>query len=135
MSDLYRNFVGWNDLTKWVDMGYGAFYNSYTDVSGSIDIFDLEGLKGVGTRISLKNAARISQDKIEIDVPGYGAEDFEISVVADLISIESTNKKLSFSFQIKNDVEKNSIEATVEKGILTISLPQKPRDVRKIVVK
>ncbi len=92
--------------------------------------------------------------KVEMMVPGFSKEDFNLNVENDMLVIsaqkeqnneEKDGKKVVFreytvqsferSFHLSNDVDSNKIEASYENGILNVTIPKKAEAVVKKLIK
>ncbi len=75
---------------------------------------------------------------VEIPVPGYRPEQVDIVVKDDVLTLTGKSEKRAFtrSLRLPQDVDAENIEATVEYGMLALSLKRHPdAEPRKIPVK
>lgn len=73
--------------------------------------------------------------EIEMPVPGFKPDDIELTYQDGVLTVSGKNDRRSFtrSLTVPDDVDEESIEASVEHGVLTIALRQHPkRQPRKI---
>jgi HSP20 family molecular chaperone IbpA len=76
--------------------------------------------------------------EVEIPVPGFKAEDVEVTFQDDVIAIHAKGERRSFarSFTVPDDVDPERIEARVVNGMLALTLARRPEaQPRKIAVK
>ena len=90
--------------------------------------------------------------KIEVAVPGFSKEDFNITIEEDRIVIEAESKakhedskgefkkrefsytKFWRSFPLQKDIDRDQINAAYERGILSIDLPKSDiKETRKLI--
>lgn len=62
---------------------------------------------------------------IELSVPGYGKEDFDVSIKHLVLTMSSKDNKINKSFRLSEDVDLDSIECLCDKGILKVTAKQK----------
>lgn len=79
---------------------------------------------------------------IELEVPGFTEEDLKIETKDGVLHISAERKeknrtrKLSRSFLLPKDAEADKIEATLERGLLFLTIPKLPENVpKKIEIK
>ncbi len=75
---------------------------------------------------------------VEIPVPGYRPEQIGIVVKDDVLTISARSEKRAFtrSLRLPQEVDAENIDATIEHGILALSLKRHPdAEPRKIEVK
>jgi len=75
---------------------------------------------------------------VDLEIPGYAKEDINIEMDANVIIISSNlkDKEFSRSIEISEDIKPEEINATIDKGILTLKIPKKEvRPARKIEIK
>ena len=62
-----------------------------------------------------------------VDLPGFGKDDLEVKVEGLTLSIkgEVEGRKYNQSFTLPKAVDTNKIEATVDKGVLSVALGKK----------
>jgi HSP20 family protein len=76
--------------------------------------------------------------EIEVPVPGYTSEDIDVSLQDDVLTISGKSDHRSFSrtMVIPDDVDNDSISASVKNGMLYINLERRPEaQPKKITVK
>ena len=73
----------------------------------------------------------------QIDLPGIKKSDLKIEAHEGLLSVEAKNEKRHYSFKtyIPKDLDQESIEASLEDGILTLSSKSKTKPVKLINIK
>ncbi len=75
---------------------------------------------------------------VEIPVAGFKAQDVEMTVKDQIITISGKNKRRAFtrSLLLPDDIDPELIEAKIEDGLLTLSLARHPEaQPRKISIK
>lgn len=75
---------------------------------------------------------------LTLELPGYKPEDIEVSVEGSLLKIRATRANTEFrrTYNLSNRIRKEAIEAKVEHGLLTITLPvAEDQQARKIPVR
>ncbi len=75
---------------------------------------------------------------IELAVAGFKSEEVEISLEDSLLSVTGKNEKRSFTrtFSLPEEIDAERIEAKVEHGMLTLTLPLQPKaQPKKIQIK
>jgi HSP20 family molecular chaperone IbpA len=76
--------------------------------------------------------------EVEIPVPGYKAEDVDVTFQDDVISVSAKSDRRSFSrsFTVPEDVDPDTIAARVSNGMLVLTLSRRPEaQPRRISVK
>lgn len=109
---------------------------------GLADIFDYEPFRGFfpGNWHQLYGIdvnRRDDRYEIEMAVPGFRPEEIEVTYQDGVISVNGRNDRRTFtrSLTVPEDIDEESIEANVEHGVLTLTLPQHPkRQPRKISI-
>lgn len=88
------------------------------------------------TEFPVRSRVKLSKEDtnyIEIIAPGHKKDDFSLSVDFEKITVSLKNGSYKEKFHLKNGFDKESIEATCDAGILTISVPykesSKPREI------
>ena len=64
---------------------------------------------------------------IEVELPGLTKEDLNIEIDSDMLKIEELDEENKFSalkFKVPKDSIKDDISATMENGILNVSIPK-----------
>ena len=90
--------------------------------------------------------AEVKEEKeqitIELEMPGFTEEDIKVETKDGTLSIsaerkeKSRTRKVNRSFLLPPDVNVDKIEATLERGILFLSVPKLPENVpKKIEIK
>lgn len=66
--------------------------------------------------------------EVEVPVPGYRAEQIEVTFKDGILSVSGKNERRTFSrsFTIPEDVDADNIEANVSDGMLVLSLNRRP---------
>lgn len=81
---------------------------------------------------------------LEMDIPGYKKEDFKIDIEKNLLTVSveakriipeeykiletnKSDKKISQTFRLTDQIDKEKISATYENGILNLRLPRIPK--------
>lgn len=76
--------------------------------------------------------------EVDVPIPGYGADDIEISFQDSVVTVTGKNPRRNFtrSFTVPEDVDADKIEASVRNGMLTLLLERRPEmQPKKIQVK
>lgn len=66
--------------------------------------------------------------EVEVPVPGYKAEQIEVTFKDGILSVNGKNERRNFarSFTVPEDVDADNIEARVNDGMLVLSLNRRP---------
>jgi HSP20 family protein len=75
--------------------------------------------------------------ELEMPVPGFRPEDLDVNYQDGVITVSGRNDRrtLTRSFTVPDDIDEENIQATVEHGMLTITLRRTPqKQARKIAV-
>ena len=82
---------------------------------------------------------------VNADLPGYGQEDIKVEVTDDTVKVSgklegkegngSRSSQFHKEFTIPSDVDRDNIEAKLEKGVLNVILPRKQKEVKVIEIK
>jgi HSP20 family molecular chaperone IbpA len=86
----------------------------------------------------ISNKDIIKEDHIELEVPGYSPEDIEVQVNGLKLTVSGKLKGREFyrEYILSSKVDVDVIQVTVDKGLLTISLPLKAgNEPRKLQVR
>jgi len=87
---------------------------------------ELPGLEERDVRVTLSDGVLTIRGEKKIDHEEKG-KDFRM--------VERSYGAFSRSLELPTGVDPNTIKATLEKGVLTVSIPKKAADVKKIEVK
>jgi HSP20 family protein len=82
---------------------------------------------------------------LELALPGLSKEEIEIKIEEGILSISHENEKMDFwkrsfdkRFRLRDDVDQANISATMENGVLKVSMPlveEEKADAKTIVIK
>ena len=111
---------------------YRSFFPTFSDI---LDDVEKEAKSNV-----LKNASNDKEYTLEMVAVGLGKNDISITIENGVISISGEKKtdtysyKISERFTLPDDADQEKVEASAENGILTVKIPKKKKDVKKISV-
>lgn len=134
-SPVQRNF---NQL-------FDEFFNEFS--------FALRPSNGAGFNPSVDISENDTEIKIEAELPGLDEDDVEVSLADNVLTISGEKKaenedegenyyhlersygSFKRSVTLSHEVDADEIDATFKNGVLQITLPKLPDDVKKIEVK
>lgn len=66
---------------------------------------------------------------VDVPVPGFKSEQIEVTLEDGVLTVKGKNEKRNFArtFTIPDEVDEERIEANVEHGMLTLTLPLVPK--------
>lgn len=104
------------------------------------DVLGIDPFHNLRTSIGFDYDVRRTENgfQVEVPVPGYNSSQIEISVKDDVLTVLGKSEKRSFSrsFAVPEEVDVDTIDASVRDGILTLDMPRRPEaQPKKIVVK
>lgn len=122
-----------------------AFQNPWTGLESEIDHLFATALADANASASPRFPVDLYEDKdntyVRAELPGVKREDVAVEMVEDYLTINATRKEgeQSFSFSrsitIPESVQADKVSATLEHGVLTVTLPkQEQAKPRKIAI-
>jgi HSP20 family protein len=92
-------------------LGYDPFHRFFSNVEPEMSVVRSE-----------------SGFELEIPVPGFSAEEIEVVCKDDLLTITGKNDRRTFTraLNLPDEIDPRSIEASVENGLLSLSLRRHP---------
>ena len=98
-------------------------------------------LSAAGVEVVKTESAKTTPDlaeSFELEVPGFGSEDIDISVEGKILTVSGKKGVRTFkrSYRLSSKVNTDAITAKVENGLLTLTLPssEEAPKVRKVSI-
>ncbi|HLP26671.1 MAG TPA: Hsp20/alpha crystallin family protein [Acidobacteriota bacterium] len=122
-----------------------AFQNPWTGLESEIDRLFETALADVATPTAPRFPVDLYEDKdntyVRAELPGVKREDIAVEMIEDYLTINATRKdgeqtfSYSRSISIPEGVQADKVAASLENGVLTVTLPkQEQAKPRKIAV-
>ena len=102
---------------------YDTLRSPSYEISNALKMIDDFGFKTLST----KNY-HIDESSIKIEMAGVNASEIDVSVDGKFLKISAKSKhgkEHSYSYKLNSSVDESSITATIQDGLLEISLPKK----------
>lgn len=104
-------------------------------------VLSAAGVEVVKTESAKTESAKSTPDlaeSFELEVPGFGSEDIDISVEGKILTVSGKKGVRTFkrSYRLSSKVNTDAITAKVENGLLTLTLPssEEAPKVRKVSI-
>jgi len=103
-------------------------FGRYEATLRSPDFLDMFKILDDAAYVQTKNATNIDKTEngleFSIDLPGVKPEDLSVKTTGRTLTIEGKNRGKNFthSYRISKDYDPDSLEATLEHGVLTLKL-------------
>ena len=129
-----NNLVGGNDRL--------SVTRGQTGVRAPMDLLNWDPFRNFFSNVPAASGIEINKTDsgyfVEVPVPGYKPDEIDITVENGVLSVAGKTEKRSFarSFLIPDDVDADNITATVEHGMLGLTLHLLPKaQPKKITIK
>lgn len=94
------------------------------------NVFAAMGGTAEAPRSSYELVRGDEKDLIRVDVPGCGPEDVDVELSGSVLLVRWNGRtgKALLKFKVAQHVRAEAVEATVEKGVLSVRLPKAPSE-------
>ena len=103
------------------------------------DLFDNDWMIKANSTAPAINVIESDKDyRVEVAAPGMTKNDFNIKIDENnnlVVSMEKKEEKFQQTMVLPDNVEKDKIEAKVENGVLSISIPKRTEEEAKMAEK